>query len=111
MKNQVLQQLAIAIIGLLPAVAATPAPAVDRGHQAMIEMLADLGRLRLEDNRYQGESVVTRLTASLAQLPTSAPSKVRVELNYHLGVAELFLGRERAAIDHLRAAVRILPEL
>ena len=58
----------------------------------MVALLADLCRRRLEVNSYQGEGEVLRLKASLAQLPASAPTKTRVELYYHLGVAELFLG-------------------
>ena len=97
------------ILGLASSTVATPS--VDDGHRAMVELLADLSRMRLEDNSYQGDGEVNRLAARLAQLPASAPAKVRVELLYHLGVAELFLGREREAIGHLRDAVRMLPDL
>jgi hypothetical protein len=103
--------IAIIALGLLPTGAVTAESPINGGHQAMVELLADLGRLRFEENRYQGEGEVNRLTASLAQLPASAPAKARVELYYHLGVAELFLGRERAAIEHLKEAVRRIPNL
>ena len=108
-----MRRVAAIILGLFSAMFATAMSAlsVDDGHQAMVELLADLSHMRLEDNNYQGEGEVNRLAASLAQLPASAPAKVRVELYYHLGVAELFLGREREAIDHLREAARMLPEL
>ena len=72
----------------------TPSPSVDGGQLVMVELLADLSRMRLEDNSYQGEGEVLRLKASLAQLPASGPVKTRVELYNHLGVAKLFLGRE-----------------
>ena len=89
----------------------TPSPPVDGGHLAMVELLADLSRMRLEDNSYQGEGEVLRLKASLAQLPASGPVKTRVELYYHLGVAKLFLGRELEAIEHLTEAAAMLSEL
>ena len=107
MKSLALQRTVIIFLCHLPAVAA---PSTG-GHEAMVELLADLSRLRFVDNQYQGEGAVNRLATRLAALPASAPTKERVELNYHLGVAELFLGRERDAIDHMREAVRRLPQL
>ena len=73
-------------------------------HAKMIGVLEEIRRRTPDENPFLGEATALRLRAQLAALPGDAPERARVNLQYRLGVAELFLGNERQAIDQLSSA-------
>ena len=97
-------------IPLLLALAQAVFAAAD-GHEKMVRLISDAEFMQVDDNPYQGEGEVERLRSELASLSDGAPAHKRVEFNFHLGVAEGFLGNERAAIKHLGEAVRLLTDV
>ena len=81
------------------------------GHGKMVELLSNGEFMAIDENRYQGEGEARRLRAELASLADAASAHKRVELNFHLGIAEGFLGNERDAIVHLSEAERLLADV
>ena len=79
--------------------------AAPNGHEKMVSLLSDAEFMSIDDNHYQGASEARRLRSELASLADGASAHKRVELNFHLGIAEGFLGNERTAIKHLDEAV------
>ena len=77
-------------------------------HQKMVALLAEVRAQDLDDNPYQGEGRLRQLEDQLQALPDAAPLQDRIRLHFSLGIAELFLGRERRALDHLAAAEKML---
>ncbi|MXY83530.1 MAG: CRTAC1 family protein [Gemmatimonadetes bacterium] len=77
-------------------------------HRKMVALLAEVRAQNLDDNPYQGEGQLRQLEDQLQALPDAAPVQDRIRLHFRLGIAELFLGRERRAIDHLTAAEEML---
>jgi len=70
-------------------------------HRQMIEAL-EVERVRSADmHPYLGQREAQRLRNQLSILPGDAPVKIRSQLHFRLGIAELFLGNERQAIDQL----------
>ena len=92
---------------ILSAAAAAAGWAAEPAHDRMLEELLSV-RETLAGNPYQGAADAERLRAELASLPASASVLERARLNFDLGVAELFLGEEAAAIAHLSEADRLL---
>ena len=80
----------------------------EESHEKMVALLAAVRAQNLDDNPYQGEGQLRQLEDQLQALPDSAPVQDRIRLHFRLGIAELFLGRERRAIDHLTAAKEML---
>ena len=72
----------------------------------MVALLAEVRAQNLDENPYQGEGQVRQLEDQLQALPDAAPSKTEFASIFALGIAELFLGRERRALDHLAAGQR-----
>ena len=77
-------------------------------HRKMVALLAEVRAQNLDENPYQGEGQLRKLEDQLQALPDVAPVQDRIRLYFRLGIAELFLGRERRAIDHLAAAEEML---
>ena len=77
-------------------------------HRKMVALLAVVRAQNLDYNPYQGEGQLRQLEDQLQALPDAAPVQDRIRLHFRLGIAELFLGRERRAIDHLTAAEEML---
>ena len=80
----------------------------EESHQKMVALLAEVRAQNLDENPYQGEGQLRQLEDQLQALPDAAPVQDRIRLHFRLGIAELFLGRERRAIDHLAAAEEML---
>ena len=80
----------------------------EESHQKMVALLAAVRTQNLDENPYQGEGQLRQLEDQLQALPDAAPVQDRIRLHFRLGIAELFLGRERRAIDHLTAAEEML---
>ena len=99
-----------AAIPLLVMLAQVSFAATD-GHEKMVELLGNGEFMAIDKNHYQGEGEARRLRSELASLADRAPAHKRVELNFHLGIAEGFLGNERDAIKHLSEAVRLLADV
>ena len=77
-------------------------------HRKMVGLLAEVRAQDLDDNPYQGEGRLRQLEDQLQALPDVAPAQDKISLHFSLGIAELFLGRERRALDHLAAAEKML---
>ena len=94
----------------LLAISASHAASLSQGesHRKMVALLAEIRAQNLDENPYQGEGQLRQLEDQLQALPDSAPVQDRISLHFRLGIAELFLGRERRAIDHLAAAEKML---
>ena len=80
----------------------------EESHQKMVALLQEVRAQNLDENPYQGEGQLRQLEDQLQALPDAAPVQDRIRLHFRLGIAELFLGRERRAIDHLAAAEKML---
>ena len=74
----------------------------------MVALLQQVEAQSRRDNPYQSRSEAQRWRQRLQSMPEGSPARARAEANYHLGVAELFLGNERRAIEHLTAADSLL---
>ena len=77
-------------------------------HRKMLALLAEIRAQHLAANPYQGDGRLRQLERQLQSLPNTASIQDQVRLLFDLGIAELFLGRERRAIAHLAAAEEIL---
>ena len=78
-------------------------------HRQMLEVLEAV-RVRSADvHPYLGQRKARRLRDQLAALPADEPAKIS-SLHFRLGIAELFLGNERQAIDHLDRAYQLFLE-
>ena len=80
----------------------------EESHQKMVALLAEVRAQNLDENPYQGEGQLRQLEDQLQALTDAAPVQDRIRLYFRLGIAELFLGRERRALDHLTAAEEML---
>ena len=93
---------------LLSVTAIAPCRAAGPAHDRMLGELRSVRAETLAGNPYQGAAEAERLRAELASLPAAASVQERARLNFDLGVAELFLGEEAAAIARLSEAERLL---
>ena len=80
-------------------------------HQRMLALLKQIADQTAETNSYIGEEIAYQLRSHLANLPVNASDLTRWRLHTELGEAELRLGNERAAIDQLTQAGKLLPRL
>ena len=80
----------------------------EESHRKMVALLREIREQNLDDNPYQGEGRLRQLEHQLQALPDAAPAQDRIRLHFRLGIAELFLGREGRALDHLAAAEEML---
>ncbi|MBK8977286.1 MAG: CRTAC1 family protein [Planctomycetes bacterium] len=95
--------------GVVPAVArgeraptAGDVSAQPPGHQRMLELLREVERRTPDEHHYLGDRRARELRAALRVYGDSAPAQLWVDA----AVAELQLGRERAAIELLETAER-----
>ena len=77
-------------------------------HRQMVGFLENVRSQNIVDNPYQGEGLVRRLKDQWAALTDADPTKKRIDLLYHLGIAELLLGLERQAIERFSQAEKLL---
>ena len=98
----------IATAFLLSGAAAATGWAAGPSHERMLGELRAVSEATLAGNPYQGAAEAERLRKELASLPAAASVLERARLNFDLGVAELFLGEEAAAIARLSEADRLL---
>ena len=80
----------------------------EESHRKMVALLEAVRAQNLDENPYQGEGRLRQLEDQLQALPDVAPVQDRIRLHFRLGIAELFLGRERRALDHLANAEEML---
>ncbi len=86
-----------------------PAPRpVTPGHEKMVALLKGLADRAIEENSYIGNGTARRLRERLADLPANTPGPDRWRLHMQAGEAELSLGNEAEAIDHLTQARQLL---
>ncbi len=107
-KNRAWIQYAMLSLTLTAAVSET---ASDESHRQMLALLQEIEAQTREKNSYQGEREAQRWRARLAKLPASGSPQAHVETNFHLGVAELFLGNEREAIKRLSEADELVSKM
>jgi ASPIC/UnbV protein/VCBS repeat protein len=90
-----------------------PRPVQDRtaGHQKMVAILRDIERRTPEEHWLLNEREARELRAYMAAPPPEASPTAMCGGYYHLGMAELKLGREQEAIDALTKAYNMLPGL
>ncbi len=106
--------LGLALLNL--AITAPHATAADGGfsaadargsHARMIRELAQIADTAKRQHPYLGDARARRFRSQLAALPKEAPDRHRAGLHFQLGMAELYLGREREAITQLTRAREI----
>ncbi len=83
---------------------AIPPEELRASHQKMLQILKDIAESSAEEHPYLGEARARRFRAQLEALPADVPASHRSPLFFQLGIAELYLGNERQAIDHLTRA-------
>ena len=90
---------------------APPPGNVTPGHRRMVAALEHVQRQTAEENKWLGDKQARRLRAIVARLPDDLVTQEQWWPVLQLGVAELWLGNERAAIKHITRAVRRLPHV
>ena len=96
---------ALASLCLFGQVEAEIPPGLARSsHERMVRALAQVADLTPEGHPYLGSFEARRLEQQLSTLPADASVQTRSSLNYRLGIALLYLGRERQAIARLDSA-------
>ena len=92
------------------------------GHRRMLELLSEIARREADEHPYLGSRVARELKEKLASLDEGAEAGQpqpdqwsdlveRWLLHLRAGVAELQLGNERSAIDHLSRAYQLLTKV
>jgi hypothetical protein len=95
--------------GDLPAGAVPPEVAAD-GHARMLQILADLAG-QVGSHPYLGDVDVRRARSQAEHLGPGDPDIARWSIDYQLGMGELRLGNEEAAIEALTRAHGLLPRV
>jgi len=73
-------------------------------HQKMVQVLKEIAARTANEHPYLGDAQARRFRGQLQALATDAPTGIRSPLHFQLGIAELYLGNERSAIEHLSKA-------
>jgi hypothetical protein len=90
---------------------APPAPAAPAdGHERMLRILADLAE-QTGSHPYLGDDDVRRARSQAENLGPADPDIAHWSIHYQLGVGELRLGNEEAAIQALERAHALLPRV
>jgi hypothetical protein len=76
----------------------------------MITLLKDVKERTAEENLYLGDGKVRLLRARLAQLPAEGQVLLRWRTLFDLGMGELVIGNEEAAVERLTEAYELLDE-
>ncbi len=89
-------------------VLAVPGPAEWRAsHRKMVQVLGEIAVRSSSEHPYLGNARARRFRTQLEALSPAAPARTRSPLHFQLGMAELYLGNERSAIDHLSRAYQL----
>lgn len=91
--------------------ATVDSPAVADGHQRMLALLERIRERTPDEHLFLGDAVVRDAQYQLANLDANAPLSERFTLLCRLGSNELRLGRNKEAVEHLKAAYDMLPKL
>ena len=83
-------------------------PAVPPSHQKMLTLLQQIAAGTPDNNSYLGDATARALRKRLADLSPDTSDRAKYELHRELGQAELRLGNEEEAIDHLRKAIGLV---
>ena len=83
-------------------------PAVPPSHQRMLTLLQQIADDTPDNNVYLGDASARALRKRLAVLPPDTSDPMRWQLHMQLGQAELRLGNEAEAIDHLTRALSLV---
>lgn len=105
--------LTVATLALLPGVAVLSAKApatAEESHARMLESLQVVLRETNDTNYYVGDAQAREWREKVAGFSKETPADVRFDGLMRLGLAELNLGNERDAIEHLLAAKTICEE-
>lgn len=80
----------------------------EASHRLMVKTLQEIDARLPDENPYLGDLEARRLRRQIASLPSGTSELQRYRLCFQLGREELRLGAERAAIDQLTTAFRLL---
>ena len=83
-------------------------PTLPPGHQKMLTLLRQIAEATPDNNSYLGDASARALRKRLVDLPPQTSDRAKYELHMELGQAELRLGNEEEAIDHLRKAIGLV---
>ena len=83
-------------------------PSVPPSHQRMLRLLQQIADDTPDNNVYLGDTIARALRKRLAVLPPDTSDRMKWQLHMQLGQAELRLGHEVEAIDHLRKAIELV---
>jgi len=101
----------LALVLLVAACGNDSEPAAGAGrpesHRRMVALLAQVRQEAADTNPWVGEHRAKELEAMLATLGPESSPRARFVVAAELGMEELGLGRERAAIAHLEEAARV----
>ena len=81
------------------------------GHQRMLDLLEVVEQQTLDTNKWLGDKKARELRPQVAALKDEKVTRDNWWKIFQLGVAELWLGREAEAIEHLGRAQRLLPRM
>ncbi len=97
--------IVLTFLSLCSQVAAEITPAQARSsHERMVRALAEVAERTGDEHPYLGVAEARRLELQLSALPADASGETGSSLNFRLGIALLYLGREREAIARLDSA-------
>jgi hypothetical protein len=88
----------------------TRSEALPDTHWQMIALLKDVENRTSEENMYIGDGKVRLLRARLARFPQDTPAQQRFKTLFDLGMGELAMGNEAAAIERLGEAYEMVDE-
>ena len=83
-------------------------PTVPPSHQEMLGLLQQIADGTPDNNVYLGDVTARALRKRLADLPPDTSDRAKYQLHMELGQAELRLGNEEEAIDHLKKAIGLV---
>ncbi len=81
------------------------------GHQRMLDLLQVVRQTTPDTNPWLGDKNARALRIAVAAVDDAAITTEQWDAIYNLGVAELWLGNERAALEQMGRAKRLLPRL
>lgn len=87
---------------------AEPRPERPAGHQRMLAALREIADRAPDEHPWMGTLKARRLRERLANLPDDVGDVRRWRVHFRLGMAELELGNEAAALEQLEAAYELL---
>lgn len=106
----ILNTVALSVAGLLAVKGETGLQepgSPEQSHQRMLHLLDEIHTRTPDENAYLGDSKARDLRFRLAQLDSQDSAAIRFDLLIELGTAELNLGNEKVAIQHLEQALAL----